>query len=97
MKYLARKGFQCERPGPDTGATMPKSKVPQPQHGGLRGAAVPQGAGPRGPQGTLPPAGVQEPVLRTDWFGRTQAPKPFPGLSFPGHAASCTPLPSLSG
>lgn len=65
MKYLARKAFQYERLGPGTGAvmlktTVPKSEVPQPQHGGLGGAAVAQGAGPWGPQGTLLPASAQE-------------------------------------
>lgn len=57
MKYLAHKAFWWERLGTHTGAvtlesTMSKPEALQPQHGGLRGAAVTQGAGPQGPQGT---------------------------------------------
>lgn len=50
MKYLVHKAFQCARLGPDMGAVMlktttSKSEVPQPQHGGLRGAAAAEGVG----------------------------------------------------
>lgn len=96
MKYLACKAFQCARLGPDMGAGMLKTTIPKSEVPHQRCSSCP-GSGAVGLQVPLPPARVQAPLLGMDWFGRTQASKPFMRLNLPENAASCTPLPNFHG